>query len=50
MGQNSSVVVAAGWMAGVRFPRGSSDFLIVHNVKTVFGAHPASYTMGKLSP
>jgi hypothetical protein len=48
MRQHSSVVIAAGWTAGVGFPGGGSNgfFYLLHKVKTGSGAHPASYTMG----
>jgi hypothetical protein len=40
--RDSSVCIATGWTAGVRFPAGARDFSILHSS----GAHPASYAMG----
>jgi hypothetical protein len=31
----------------VQFPAGARDFSLLYIVKTGFGVHPASYTMGK---
>jgi hypothetical protein len=36
---------ATGWMAGVRFPEGARDLLLL-SVQTGAGTHPASYPIG----
>jgi hypothetical protein len=38
--RNSSVGIATGWMAGVRFPARATDFSLLHRVQTSSGAHP----------
>jgi hypothetical protein len=44
--QDSSVGIAMGWSAGVRFPVRARDFYLLYSVQTGSGAHPASYPMG----
>jgi hypothetical protein len=40
--RGSSVSVAMGWRAGVRFPGGARYISLLHNLQTGYGAHPAS--------
>jgi hypothetical protein len=42
----SSVSIATGSTAGIRFPGGTSDFSVFHNVQTGSGAHPISFPKG----
>jgi hypothetical protein len=42
--QNSSVGIATGWTAPVRFPTGQ-DFSLLHSVQSGSEAHPASSPM-----
>jgi hypothetical protein len=43
--RDSSVGIAMGSTAGLRFPTGPSDFSPLHSVQTGSGTHPAPYTM-----
>jgi hypothetical protein len=44
-GRDSSVGIATGWTARVRFPA-VRDFSLLHSVQTGSEVHPASYPMG----
>jgi hypothetical protein len=44
--RDSSVGIAAGWTASVRFPAGASDFPLLHSLQTGSWSHPASYPVG----
>jgi hypothetical protein len=44
--RESSVGIATGWTAEVRFPAATRDFPLLHNVQTGAGAYPASYKQG----
>jgi hypothetical protein len=44
--RDSSVGIATGWTAGVRFPAGARNFSVLHSVQIGSGAHPASSPMG----
>jgi hypothetical protein len=44
--RDSSVGIATGWTARVRFLTGARDFYLLHSVQTVSGTHPDSYSMG----
>jgi hypothetical protein len=46
----SSVGIATGWTALVRFPVGAKDFSLLHSVQTGSGAHLTSYPMGTRGP
>jgi hypothetical protein len=41
----SSIGIAAGWTAGIRFPARARGFSLPHSVYTGPGVHPASYPM-----
>jgi hypothetical protein len=43
--RDSSVGIAMGWTAGVRFPA-VKNFSLLHVVQNDSGAHPAHYPMG----
>jgi hypothetical protein len=43
--RDSSVGIATGWAAGVRFRAESRDFSLLHSSQTGPGARPASYPM-----
>jgi hypothetical protein len=43
--RNSSVGIATGWTAGVRFPVEAKDFSLLHSGQTGSGAHPASHPL-----
>jgi hypothetical protein len=43
--RDSSVGMATGWTAGVRFPAGARDFSFLRSIQDCSGAHPASYPM-----
>jgi hypothetical protein len=40
--RESSVGIATGYKAGVRFPSGARDFSLLHSVQAGSGAHPPS--------
>jgi hypothetical protein len=44
--QDSSVDIAIGWTAGVRFPAEARDSYLFHTVQTVSGPQAASCTVG----
>jgi hypothetical protein len=45
MSRGSSVGIATGWTARIRFPVGSKDFSLLYSVQNGSGAHPTSYPM-----
>jgi hypothetical protein len=44
--RDSSVGIATGKTAGVRFQARARDFCLLHNAQAGCGAHPASYPLG----
>jgi hypothetical protein len=44
MYRDSSVGIATGWTAGVRFPAEAKRFSVLHSVHTGSGTHFASYS------
>jgi hypothetical protein len=44
--RDSSVGIAMGWTAGVRFPAGARDSSLLHSAQAGSGSHPASYPIG----
>jgi hypothetical protein len=46
MSRDSTVGIATGWTAGVRFPARARDISLLHSVHTSSEAHPASYPVG----
>jgi hypothetical protein len=48
--RDSSVGIATGWTAGVRFLARARDVSLLHSIRTCSEAHPVSNTMGIVGP